>query len=341
MEFITLPAFYDTHIHLRDHPDAIEFAKLSARYCDVLLPMPNTTDPLDTPNKVLDYINKFERNITFIPTMYLTTQNFLPNSLEEASKKGIKAVKLYPEGVTTNSEYGIRDFGGIEMYRALDALERTYTTLCVHAELPDAPVLDRSKRFIDILSTWMQDFRDLKIVIEHLDCADLVQFVDENYPAYKIYGTITAHHMLLTLDDILGNKLSPLNFCKPVAKFEHDRAFIREAALDARPCFMFGSDSAPHSDVGKYFDGCAGCFTANNAYSLLADAFVDSNTDIVNFIRFTSENASNKWNIPQSGRVITLVKEEHDSSKLMIDGVNYPYFKSRSNWTLAKTGEEL
>ncbi|EED80766.1 predicted protein [Postia placenta Mad-698-R] len=55
--------------------------------------------------------------------------------------------------------------------------------------------------------------------------------------------TITAHHLVLTVDDWAGQSW---NFCKPVAKFPDDRQALRDVIKEGHPRFFLGSDSAPH-----------------------------------------------------------------------------------------------
>ena len=60
--------------------------------------------------------------------------------------------------------------------------------------------------------------------------------------------TITAHHLLLTIDSVPAQ---PFHFCKPIAKEPVDRAALQEIAASGHPRFFLGSDSAPHSIVNK------------------------------------------------------------------------------------------
>jgi dihydroorotase len=48
--------------------------------------------------------------------------------------------------------------------------------------------------------------------------------------------TITVHHLLLTVDDWAGKSH---NFCKPVAKFPHDRKALRDVILEGMQGWMF------------------------------------------------------------------------------------------------------
>jgi len=84
--------------------------------------------------------------------------------------------------------------------------------------------------------------------------------------------TITAHHLYLTVDDVLGNAY---HFCKPVAKLRSDRNALLKAAASGNPKFFFGSDSAPHTTQAKHVkqQPAAGVFTQPYATQLVLDAF--------------------------------------------------------------------
>lgn len=55
------------------------------------------------------------------------------------------------------------------------------------------------------------------------------------------------------MDDWAGK---PHHFCKPVAKFPHDRDALRAVVKEGHPRFFLGSDSAPHPRHTKE-TGCA------------------------------------------------------------------------------------
>jgi dihydroorotase len=80
--------------------------------------------------------------------------------------------------------------------------------------------------------------------------------------------TITVHHLQLTVDDWAGK---PHNFCKPVAKFPHDRQALRDVILEGHPRFFLGTDSAPHpQNLKECAQGAAGVFTSPLTMSYLA-----------------------------------------------------------------------
>lgn len=91
----------------------------------------------------------------------------------------------------------------------------------------------------------------------------------------NVAATITAHHLLLTVDDWAGD---PHSFCKPVAKLPSDRLALLRAAASGDPKFFFGSDSAPHpvaaktGGEGRDEKVAAGCFTQPYTMQLVVGA---------------------------------------------------------------------
>lgn len=52
-----------------------------------------------------------------------------------------------------------------------------------------------------------------------------------------VAGTITAHHLWITIDDVCGDSL---NFCKPIAKTVVDRLALLKAVVEEGGKFFFG-----------------------------------------------------------------------------------------------------
>ena len=79
------------------------------------------------------------------------------------------AVKLYPAGATTNSEYGVTCMERIT--GALKAMEAVGMPLLVHGEVTEAAVdlFDRERVFIDtVLIPLIERHPRLKVVMEHI-----------------------------------------------------------------------------------------------------------------------------------------------------------------------------
>ena len=202
-------------------------------------------------------------------------------ALKEA---GAVAGKYYPEGVTTNAEDGIRNTD--ELYPILEAMEEAELILCMHGETPEAPVLERERAFLPQLEEMTKRFPRLKMVFEHVSTADGVALV-ESLPE-SVSATVTVHHLLFTLEDMMASGLDPHLYCKPVVKNETDRRAIEGAVLAKNPKFFFGSDSAPHPVAAKTTSPAAsGVYSAPVAMALLID-FFDTRSALEKLEDFTS-----------------------------------------------------
>jgi dihydroorotase len=120
-------------------------------------------------------------------------------------------------------------------------------------------------------------FPKLKIIIEHVSSKEIIDFIKDDIDR-RLAGTITLHHLILTLDDVLGDGICPHNYCKPVAKLHKDRKAIQEVVLSGHNRFFLGSNSAPHIKESKESScGCAGCFTSPYLAEGLFEFFYNNN----------------------------------------------------------------
>ena len=265
----------DFHVHLRRPPLLAPVVEATARSFGRVLVMPNTAPPITSAERMADYRREILRAVP--PTLDLEPLlTFKVGAgIPAADVRGLKAAgaiggKLYPAGVTTNSADGVRDVESV--YPLLEAMEEHGMVLEVHAEHPDAFCLDREEAYLPVVRGLVRRFPALRVVIEHVSSAAAVRAIADLPPT--VGATVTAHHLLLTLDDVIGDGLSPHNFCKPVAKRPEDRQALEEAVLSGDPRFFFGSDSAPHLRGDKESaTGCAGVYTAPVAIPLLAEFF--------------------------------------------------------------------
>lgn len=190
----------------------------------------------------------------------------------EAKNKGIMGIKSYPHGVTTNSSHGVMSYE--DFYPVFEEMERQDIVLNLHGELPpsagaDITVLNAEEAFLPTLLDLHKRFPNLRIILEHCTTAAAIKAV--NSCSDKVAGTITAHHLFLTVDDWAGD---PHCFCKPVAKNPSDRRALLEAAVSGNSKFFLGTDSAPHPVKSKRNDKvAAGVFTQPHAVGLVIDAF--------------------------------------------------------------------
>ena len=296
----------DMHLHLRDAVMLENIAPLTAYSFSGALIMPNLVPPVASLEDVIAYKERVIAAVVndyFEPYMTLFYQNYHKAFLESVVDE-IAAIKLYPAGITTNSEGGVSSFDIEEMRNTLQAMSDLNIPLCVHGET-DGFVMDREAEFMNIYELLATSFPDLKIIMEHITTKAAVAMLDKYE---NLYATITIHHLLLTLDDVVGGMMQPHLFCKPIAKRPEDLEALLHVALEAHPKVMFGSDSAPHPQHKKEAAGCAaGVFTAPIALQLLCEVF-DKHDKLDNLQAFVSDNAQNIYGICPEFKEVVLEK---------------------------------
>ena len=306
MQTHTLLMPLDMHLHLRDAVMLENVAPLSAYSFSGAIIMPNLVPPVDTKEAVIAYKERIMAavpNDFFEPYMTLFYKNYDKKFLLDVEEE-ITAIKLYPAGITTNSEGGVSSFDIEEMRPTLETMAELGIPLCVHGET-DGFVMDREAEFMSIYELLAQNFPTLKIIMEHITTKAAVDMLDKYE---NLYATITVHHLLLTLDDVVGGMMQPHLFCKPIAKRPEDLDALLSVALEAHPKVMFGSDSAPHPQHAKESCGCAaGVFTAPIALQLLCEIF-DQFGKLDNLQDFVSDNAQRIYGICPEFKEVTLEK---------------------------------
>lgn len=314
MSKITIRKPDDFHVHLRQEELLRIVVPHTAAYFQRALVMPNTEPPMCNIHVAHSYCNEI-REIArragydkFEPLMTIKIVDSMnPGIVNLAHTFGVVAGKAYPVGATTNSEEGVSDFRHPHMRDVFEEMEASGMVLCVHGEMPSAPSLEREARFLCELEWLAVHFPKLKIVWEHITTRKAVEAVCALPPT--VAATITVHHLFLTLDDVIGGKLNPHHFCKPIAKTADDRAAVQEAALSGNPKFFFGSDSAPHLLENKeYGAGEAGIFTSPVALPLLADFFERENL-LSRLEDFVSRYGAEFYGLPLNKGTITLIKD--------------------------------
>jgi len=308
MKTITIKSPFDMHLHLRDNDMLKLVAPLTSQTFSGAIIMPNLVPPITTKEALLSYKQRIMDSITqkdFNPMMTLFFKPYSKEFLEDI-KEHISAIKLYPAGITTNSEGGVESIDTKALAPTLNAMANLNIPLCIHGET-NGFVMDRESEFMTVYEELAIAFPKLKIIMEHIttkDAVDMVQKYD------NLYATITLHHLLITLDDVAGGMLNPHLFCKPIAKRYEDRDALQKIALSGHPKIMFGSDSAPHPKHAKENCGCAaGVFTSPIALQVLAQLF-DENNALDNLQNFVSNNACKIYNINPSENKIVLEKRD-------------------------------
>ncbi len=304
---ITLNSPMDMHLHLRDNDMLKTTVPLSAAHFAGAIIMPNLVPPVTSRMQLIEYRDRIKRHTDnqFTPYMTLFFKSEYDYTFLASVQDELTAIKLYPAGITTNSEGGVSGFDLEDLRPTLSAMGDLGIPLCIHGETGGF-VMDREAEFVPIYEKLAQAFPDLKIIMEHITTADSLKALDR-HP--NLYATITLHHLYITLDDVAGGMLKPHLFCKPIAKRPEDRDALLEAALNAHPKVMFGSDSAPHPQSAKEAPGCAaGVFTAPVALPALAQLF-DKHGKLSNLQAFVSDNALKIYGITPPQKKIKLIKK--------------------------------
>lgn len=296
----------DWHLHVRRGEILRAVLPHSARLFGRALIMPNTNPPILTAQDVEGYRSEISSTNTwpFEPLMTVKiVQDTTPSIVRAALEAGAIAGKLYPEGVTTGAAVGVRDTR--KLWPTFAAMEEVGMVLCLHGELPKAEVLRREVEFLPTLIDIVKSFPGLRIVLEHLSTAEAVETVAS---LDNVAATITAHHLVLTLDDVLSDSgLRPHHFCKPVAKSKHDRHVLAEAATSGNPKFFFGSDSAPHPrELKESGRAPAGIFSAPVALPILAEVF-ERRKALNRLEDFTSTHGAAFYGLPLNRTSVRLV----------------------------------
>jgi len=267
-----MPRPDDFHAHLRRGPAMPAYARREAAWFGRALVMPNTVPPIASGPLVEAYRREIAAAAPGLEP--LMAFKLLPGMGREAvlgcARAGAVAGKYYPAGSTTNAADGVPEPEAV--LPELAAMEEAGLVLSIHPEDPAAPVLEREAAFLPRVERILAAFPRLRVVMEHLSTRAALGFVLAG-PA-RLAGTVTAHHLLFGLDDLLGGELEAHLFCKPVLKPAADRDALRDAVFRGESRLFFGSDTAPHPRAAKEGGRAAsGIYSAPTALCALAGLF--------------------------------------------------------------------
>ncbi|UWQ10154.1 dihydroorotase [Aliiroseovarius crassostreae] len=303
----------DWHLHLRDGEVLNAVLPETARHFGRGIIMPNLVPPVVTFDDAQAYHGRIMAalpdGMTFDPLMVLyLTEDTDPEDVARAHASGlVKAVKLYPAGATTNSASGVQDF--TKVAKVFEKMAEIGLPLCVHGEVTDhdIDIFDREAVFIDrVLDPIRRAHPDLRVVMEHITTKNGIDYARAG--GDNLGATITTHHLIINRNHILVGGIKPHYYCLPVAKREEHRLALREAATSGEATFFLGTDSAPHTDPNKESAcGCAGCFTATNTMSCLAEVFEEEGA-LDQLEAFASLNGPAFYGLPANTATITLRK---------------------------------
>ena len=313
----------DWHLHLRNGASLKAVLPFTIKQFGRALIMPNLKPPIKNLIEAWYYKEEIrdaffkEEDVTFQPlmTIYLTDTTSVMDIKEVKDSGFVIAAKFYPANATTNAENGVTDIK--RLAPVFEKMAEVGLPLCIHGETLVSEKfgdvtrggrvgqLRREAVFLKETLSWIvETFPTLKVILEHITTSEAVDFVLNAREG--VGATITAHHLLATLDDALE---SHHNKCMPILKEEHHRQVLLAAATSGNPRFFAGTDSAPHAKSQKETAcGCAGCFTALHAVELYATAFEEMGA--INMLEgFLSHFGADFYGIERNQGTLTIERE--------------------------------
>lgn len=332
---LVLPPMDDLHLHVREGDMLQAVLPHTMRCARRAIIMPNTKPAILTAADVRRYRKEINDCIKraaalessvnphgFEPLMTIELRgNTTPEIIREAHQEGVRAAKIYPKNGTTNAADGfdIEDFRRPEVHEVFGVMNELGWKLLIHGEHVNDEthiVTHREAAFLETFEYLVRAIpqtQGLRIVLEHISDHRSVKLVEE-LPE-TVAATITAHHLFLTLNDVLGDGVRPHNMCMPVAKKIEDRKALREAATSGNPKFFAGSDSAPHPVSAKEGEkGACGAYTAPHLVELYATAF-ERLEALDKLEGFLCQHGADFYGLPRSAELtdscIVLERREH------------------------------
>jgi len=315
MSSITITRPDDWHLHVRDNEYLENVVPHTAATFSRAIIMPNLKPPVTTVKQAISYrqriLSVLPGNTLFNPLMvlYLTNNTSAEEIVAAHGDANIHAVKYYPAGATTNSDAGVTDIKNT--YSAIAKMEELGVPLLVHGEVTDqtVDVFDREQVFIDtVLKPLLNDFPQLKVVLEHITTKHAVEFVTRAND--NVAATITAHHLLFNRNIMFKGGMNPHYYCLPILKRETHRQALVAAATSGNKKFFLGTDSAPHAQDNKETScGCAGIYSAHAAIELYTEVFDQANA-LDKLEGFASFYGADFYGLPRNTDTITLEKKD-------------------------------
>ncbi len=314
IESITLRRPDDFHLHLRDGEMLTTVLPHTTRQFARAVVMPNLKQPVTTIEQAVAYRERIraflgpDRHFTPLMTAYLcdSTQ---PQEIRRGFEAGVfAAVKLYPAGATTHSEYGVTSVSKVA--DVLACMQEIAMPLLVHGEStdPTVDVFDREARFIEAtLRPLLAAFPALKVVMEHITTEEAAQFIEADTSG-RLAATITPQHLMFNRNALFMGGIRPHYYCLPVLKRERHRLALRRVATSGDSRFFLGTDSAPHLRTLKEAScGCAGIFNAPVALQSYLTVFEEEGA-LDRFEAFASIHGAQFYGLPLNEGTVKLTR---------------------------------
>ena len=318
---ITIKKPFDAHVHFRQGAMLKAVVPLTAAKFSRAIVMPNTEHPIETVEQAAAYKKEIlaavPKDNAFEPLMtFYLTKNLKPEEVEKGfappAGEGVYAVKSYPYGATTNSQWGYRSI--LEASDVLKKMEEVGMPLLLHGEVHvddngnEVDPYEGERRFIeDVLPRLLEAYPKLKVSLEHLSTAIAAEFIENNGKEGRLVATITPHHLMYARDEV---EEQPLLRCKPLIKSRADRDAVRALVKKGLPFVFAGTDSAPHPESKKFSPpGAFGVFSAPVAIELYTQVF-DELGCLDKLEGFLSVNGPCFYGLEPSKETIALAKKD-------------------------------
>ena len=330
-DLITIRKPFDSHVHLRRGAMLKAVVPITAEKFYSAIVMPNTDPPIETLEQAVEYKKEIMAALpagsSFNPLMtFYLTKNLKPKEIEKGYGNGVYAVKSYPYGATTNSQWGYRSI--LEASDVLKEMESVGMPLLLHGEVhlnerdEEEDPYEGERMFIeDVLPRLLDKFPKLKVSLEHMSTAKAVDFMEKNGKAGQVVATITPTHLMYDRRQAFSGGYRTLLHMKPLVKTAADRERVRDIVRKGLPFISAGTDSAPHPE-SKKFSSCVvfGVFCSPAAVEMYAQVFDELGClDPVKGATphgaskledFLSLNGPKFFGIEPSTETITLVKKD-------------------------------
>jgi len=324
---VIMPRIIDLHLHPRENLDDDRMLDTTIPafrgWYEYVVPMPNSIEPIREFSQVRARKGELVRaglvdDPDGLLMTFQLTRDVKPIDIGGLCEFRHIAGKVYPAGMTTNSQWGIEDYFDPQFLQNLAAMETLEIPALFHCEKPGANPRTSEVEFLAILEEIIARFPNLTIVFEHVSTREGIEFVRRHHRLrHKIFATLTLHHATSIWIEAYnhdGSVRNPYLVVKPCLQSPDDRDAVFEAMISGEPCFGFGSDSAPHPTRKKEGPNPpSGIFTPPQvAYGKLAEIFASTSEGdwALRMYRFASLYATCSRGLSSPTRDIRLVRQD-------------------------------
>ncbi|HHT97900.1 MAG TPA: dihydroorotase [Clostridiales bacterium] len=264
---LVMPGFIDVHVHLREpgyeYKETIATGTMAAAAggFTTICPMPNTNPPIDSPDKVRDFLSRVEKDglVNVLPIGAITIGQ---DGLDIADLKGMKEAGIYAISEDGKSVMDTAVYA--EAMKIAKDLDLPIFAHCEDKSLVKNGVINKGNKSEELnlpgISNAVEDIiaaRDILLAKEngarlHLchcstkDSGKLLEIAKDN--GLKVTGEVCPHHFALTDEDI---KTDDSNYkMNPPLRSKEDVDALK-LALKNDIIDVIATDHAPHSAEEK------------------------------------------------------------------------------------------